>query len=158
MTPQQIKDKIEKREAELKELRKKAKEAELAEQKAAEQAAKLESLSPQVSEAIQTLLNKAKITLPAGKQIITIMGEVGLSTSIINQKTIKSGIANRGIKSINFDGKQISWSQLCTLKNVARVAGGSAHRDVYNKARQLHDGIEHECVIDGKKYPVSEVK
>jgi hypothetical protein len=71
-------------------------------------------------------LNKAKITLPAGKQIITIVGEVGLSTSILNAKTMKSGIANRGMKSIIFEGKQISWSQLCEIKNIARVAGGSA--------------------------------
>jgi hypothetical protein len=57
-----------------------------------------------------------------------------------------------------FEGKQISWSQLCELKNIARVEGGSAHRDVYNKAREVHDTIEHECIIDGKKYPVSEIK
>ena len=153
-----IKEKIEKTEAQLKELRKQAKEAEVAEQKAQEQIAKLEALVPQVSDAIQALLNKAKLTLPAGKQIITTMGEVGLSTSILNAKFIKSGIANRGRKSIMFEGKQISWSQLCTIKNIARVESGSAHRDIYNKAREVHDIIEHECIIDGKKYPVSEVK
>jgi uncharacterized phage infection (PIP) family protein YhgE len=77
MTPQEIKEKIEKREAELQELKKQAKEAEVAERKAQEQAAKLEALSPQISDAIQTLLNKAKIALPAGKQIITTMGRSG---------------------------------------------------------------------------------
>lgn len=155
MTPQKIKDKIEKREAELKELRKQAKDAELAEQKAQEQAAKLETLSPQISEAIQALLNKAKITLPAGKSIITTISETGLSTSIINGKTRENHIGDRGRKSINYEGKQISWSQLCILKNINRLEGGSAHRDVYNKARELHDSIEHECAVDGKKYPVS---
>lgn len=158
MTPQQIKEKIEKREAELKELRKQAKEAEVAEQKAQEQAVKLEALSPQISDAIQALLNKAKIALPAGKQIITTQGEVGLSTSILNGKITKTGITDRGIKSISFEDKQISWAKLCELKNIARTPNGSAHRDAFNKARELHDSIQHECIIDGKKYPISEVK
>lgn len=131
----------------------------MAEQKAAEQAAKLEALSPQISDAIQNLLDKAKINLPAGKQIVTTIGQVGLSTSIINQKITKSsGIANRGMKSINFEGNQISWSQLCEFRNIDRTPNGSAHRDVYNKARELHDTIDHECIIDGIKYPVSERK
>jgi hypothetical protein len=158
MTPEKIKEKIEKREAELKELRKQAKDAELAEQKAQEQAAKLEALSPQITDAIQALLNKAKISLPTCKSIITIMGDSGLTTTILNEKPKVNHIGDRGRKSIMFEGKQISWSQLCTLKNINRLEGGSAHRDVYNKARELHDSIEHVCIIDDVKYPVKETK
>jgi len=154
MTLETLKAKAEKKEAEAKELKKQVKDAELAEQKAQEQAAKLEALSPQITEAIQTVLNQAKVTLPAGKQITITVGELGLSTSIVNGKSVKAGKGNGG-KAITFEGQQISWSKLCEIKNITRTPGGSAHRDVYNKAKDLHDSIHHECSIDHKVYPVS---
>lgn len=157
MTTEQLKAKLQKREEELKDLRKQVKDAELAEQKAAEEAAKLEALSPQVSQAIQDVLNKSGLTLPVGKQIVTIVGDTGLSTSIINGKVIRTsaGKGNGGAKAITYEGKQTSWAGLCELKGIARTPGGSAHRDVYNKARELHDSIQHECSVDGKVYPIS---
>jgi hypothetical protein len=56
------------------------------------------------------------------------------------------------IKNIK-EGQQMSWAKLCGLKNIVRTPGGSAHRDVYNKAKELHDSIEHQCVVDDKAYP-----
>lgn len=155
MTADKLKQKLEKKEAELRELKKQAKEAELAQQRAQEEAAKLEALSPQITEAIQTVLNQAKVSLPQGKQIICTVGEMGLSTSIVNGKSVKTRTGNGGAKTITFEGQQTSWAGLCELKGIARTPSGSAHRDAYNKARDLHDSIEHECSIDGKTYPVS---
>jgi hypothetical protein len=155
MTLETLKAKAEKKEAELKEIRKQVKEAELAEQKKQEQVAKLQALSPQVSEAIQTILDKAQITLPVGKQIITTVDETGLSTSIVNQKSVKTRAGNGGAKAITYEGQQISWAKLCELKNITRTPSGSAHRDVYNRAKDLHDTIPHLCSIDGNEYPVS---
>lgn len=152
-----LKGKLEKKEAELKALRQEVKAAEAAELKAREDTAKLEGIGPTIAEAIQKVLDKVKLTLPAGKQIITTVGEAGLLTSILNGKAVKAsaGKGNSGAKAISFDGKPTSWAGLAELKGVSRVASGSAHRDCYNKSRQLHDSIEHECSIDGKKYPVS---
>jgi len=155
MTVETLKAKLDKKKAETKELEKQLKETEAAEQRAEEQAAELQALSPQVSEAIQTILDEAKITLPAGKQIITTVDEMGLSTSIVNSKPVKTGKGNGGTKGITFEGQQISWAKLCELKNIARTPSGSAHRDVYNKDRTLHDTIPHRCSIDGKEYPAS---
>lgn len=155
MTIETLKAKLDKKETEAKELRKQVKEAEVAEQKAQEQIAKLEVLSTDISEVVQTVLDKAKITLPVGKSITITVGELGLSTSIVNQKPVKTGRGNGGAKTITFEGQQTSWSGLCEIKNIVRTPRGSAHRDVYNKARDLHDTIQHECSIDGKTYPVS---
>ena len=150
-----LKAKLDKKEAEAKEIKKQVREAELAEQKAQEQAAKLEALSPQISEAVQTVLNKVKLTLPAGKQIITTVGEMGLSTSIVNQKPVKTGRGGNRAKTITYKGEEISWARLCEIENIPRTPGGSAHRDVFNRAKELHDTVPHRCSIDGKTYPVS---
>lgn len=155
MTLETLKAKLGKKEDEAKELKKQIKETEVAEQKAEGQIVKLEALSTDISEVVQTVLDKAKITLPTGKQITITVGELGLSTSIVNQKPVKTRTGNGGAKSITFEGKQTSWAELCQIKNITRTPGGSAHRDVYNKAKDLHDTIQHECSIDGKTYPVS---
>jgi hypothetical protein len=157
VTTNKLQERIQKKEEEIKELRHQLKTTEAAQRRAEEEAAKLESLSPAITEAIEALLKKEKLTLPAGKQIITTVGETGLLTNIVNGKTIKAstGKGNGGAKAITYEGEQTSWAGLAELKGIARTPGGSAHRDVFNKSRELHDSIEHECSIDGKKYPVS---
>lgn len=155
MTLETLKAKLDKKKAETKELEKQLKDAEAAELKTREQAAKLEALSPQISEAIEAILKRENVTLPEGKQIISVVGSTGLLTNIVNSKPVKIRAGNGGAKAITFEGQQISWAKLCELKNVTRTPSGSAHRDVYNRAKDLHDSIEHECSIDGKKYPVS---
>ena len=155
MTLETLKAKLDRKKAETKELEKKVKEAEVAEMKTQEEIAKLVDLSSEVTDAIQAILDKAQITLPLGKQIIITADHMGLSTSILNQKSVKATTGNGGMKAIIFEGEQISWAKLCELKNIARTPSGSAHRDVYNKARDLHDTIEHQCSIDGKEYPIS---
>ncbi len=156
MTTDQLKTKLQKKEEETKQLKDEIKQRESAEKKAQEQAAKLEALSPQVSEAVEALLRKENVTLPEGKQILLVVGANGeLLTNILNSKPVKTGKGNGGTKAITFEGEQISWARLCEIKNIARTPGGSAHRDVFNKAKELHDSIEHDCSIDGKTYPVS---
>jgi hypothetical protein len=155
MTLETLKSRLDKKETEAKELKKQVKEAELAEQKAQEQIAKLEALSADITEVVQTVLDKAKITLPVGKSITITVGELGLSTSIVNQKPVKTRKGNGGAKSITFEGQPTSWAELCHIKNITRTPEGSAHRDVYNRDKDLHDSIQHECSIDHKVYPVS---
>ena len=155
MTLETLKAKLDRKKAEAKELEKKVKEAEVAEMKAQEEIAKLVDLSSQVTDAVQAILDKAELTLPMGKQIIITADHMGLSTSILNQKTAKTRTSNGGAKAITFEGDQMSWAGLCALKNITRTPSGSAHRDVYNKDKTLHDSIPHECSIDGKTYPVS---
>jgi len=148
-----LKAKLDKKKAEAKELEKQIKESETAELKAVEQAVKLEALAPQVSEAVEALLKKEKIVFPEGKQIILVAGANGeLLTNILNGKPAKAKAGNGGAKAITYDGKQMSWAGLCELKGIARTPSGSAHRDCYNKAKELHDSISHECTIDGKTY------
>ncbi len=155
MTLDTLKAKLDRKKAETKELEKKVKEAEVAEMKAQEEIAKLVDLSSEVSDAVQAILDKVELTLPMGKQIIITADHMGLSTSILNQKVTKTRAGNGGVKAITFEGQQISWAKLCEIKNIARTPSGSAHRDVYNKAKDLHDTIEHQCSIDGKEYSVS---
>ena len=155
MTLETLKAKLDRKKSEAKELEKQVKEAEAAEMKTQEEIAKLVDLSPEVGEAVQTILDKAQITLPLGKQIIITVDHMGLSTSILNQKSVKATTGNGGMKAITFEGQQISWAKLCEIKNIARTPSGSAHRDVFNKAKDLHDTIEHHCSIDGKDYPAS---
>ena len=156
MTPlETLKAKLDKKKAETKELEKKVKEAEAAEMKTQEEIAKLVDLSSEVTDAVQAILDKAELTLPMGKQIIITADHMGLSTSILNQKAAKTRAGNGGSKAIIFEGQQISWAKLCEIKNITRTPSGSAHRDVFNKAKDLHDTIEHHCSIDGKDYPVS---
>ena len=155
MTPQKLKEKVEKKQSELRELQKKLKEEELAQKKAEEFIRKLETVSPEIGKAVQTVLDEAEVKLPEGKQIVITAGQAGLLTSIVNGKSVKTRTGNGGAKAITFEGQQTSWAGLCEIKNIARTPSGSAHRDVYNKAKELHDTIEHECSIDGKTYHVS---
>ena len=155
MTLDTLKAKLDRKKSEAKELEKQVKEAEAAEMKTQEEIAKLVDLSSEVTFAVQTILDKAELTLPIGKQIIITADHMGLSTSILNQKSVKATTGNGGMKAIAFEGQQISWAKLCEIKSIARTPSGSAHRDVYNKDRTLHDSIPHECSIDGKTYPVS---
>ena len=136
-------------------MQKKLKEEELAQKKAEEFIRKLESVSPEIGKAVQTVLDEAEVKLPEGKQIVITAGQAGLLTSIVNGKSVKTRTGNGGAKAITFEGQEMSWAKLCEIKNITRTPGGSAHRDVYNRARELHDSIEHECSIDGKVYPVS---
>ena len=155
MTLDTLKAKLDRKKSETKELEKKVKEAEVAEMKAQEEISKLVDLSSEVTDAVQAILDKAQIILPIGKQIIITADHMGLSTSILNQKAAKTRAGNGGAKAITFEGEQISWAKLCEIKNIARTPSGSAHRDIFNKARDLHDTIEHQCSIDGKEYSVS---
>ena len=151
-----LKAKAEKKKAEAKDLEKQIKEAELAEKETEKLMSKLDTLSVDISKSVRQILDNVEITLPAGKQILTIADSNGeLSTSIVNSKTVKARSGNGGAKAITFEGEQISWAKLCEIKNVARTPSGSAHRDCYQKDRQLHDSIQHECSIDHKQYPVS---
>lgn len=151
-----LKAKLDKKKAEAKEIEKLVKEAEAADLETQKLIAKLETLSVSINEAIQNILNQAEVKLPEGKQIITIVGSNGdLITNIIDGKPVRTKAGNGGAKTITFEGEQISWSKLCEIKNIARTPSGSAHRDVFNKARELHDSIPHQCQIDGKTYPVS---
>ncbi len=92
--------------------------------------------------------------LPQEKQILIATSDAGITASIVDVKLTK-GVGNGGAKAITYEGEQISWAKLCELKGIARTPGGSAHRDVYNKARELHDSIPHDCAIDGATYPTS---
>ena len=63
--------------------------------------------------------------------------------------------SNGGAKSIDYQGQKISWAKLCDIKGIAKTQGGSDHSDVYNKARELHDSIQHDCSIDGIAHPTN---
>ncbi len=152
MTLDTLKAKLDRKKSETKELEKQVKEAEVAEMKTQEEIAKLVDLSSEVTDAVQTILDKAKIILPLGKQIIITADHMGLSTSILNQKAARTVKGNGGTKAITFEGQQISWAKLCEIKNITRTPSGSAHRDVYNKDRSLHDAIPHLCTIDQINY------
>ncbi len=154
MTSDKLKEKVEKKQSELKELQNQLKQEELAQKKAEEFIRKLETVSPEIGKAVQAVLDEAELKLPAGKQIVIIAGQAGLLTNIVNGKFTKRGNGNGGAKAITSEGQQISWAKLCEIKNITRTPGGSAHRDVYNRARELHDSIEHECSLDGKVYPI----
>ena len=155
-TIESLKVKLDKKKAEAKEIEKLVKEAEAAELEAQKLVAKLETLSASISEAIQNVLNQAEVKLPEGKQIITIVGSKGdLLTNIVNGKVSKTKAGNSGAKTITYEGEQISWSRLCELTGIVRTPSGSAHRDCFNKAKDLHNSIQHECSIDGKTYPVA---
>ena len=80
--------------------------------------------------------------------------DAGITASIVDVKLAKKA-GSGGTKAITYEGEQISWAKLCEIKAIARTPGGSAHRDVYNKARVLHDSITHDCAIDGGTYPAS---
>lgn len=156
MTPlETMKAKLEKKEAEAKQLKKQLKEAELAEEKAKETLAKLEATKDGIKDAVQAVLSQAEVTLPEGKYITIMPNETGLAINLSDLKPARKGGGNGGAKAIVFEGNQISWAKLCEIKNIARTPGGSAHRDVYQKARELHDSIKHDCTIDNKVYPIS---
>ncbi len=152
MTVDQMKKKAERKQAELKDLQKKIKDEEQAKKKAEEMLKKLEAIMPEVAKGINAMFEKTGIELSEGNQIIISADENELIAHLIT-KPVRVGRGNGGVKAIMFEGQNISWSKLCTLKNIATTAGGSAHRDVFNKARELHDSIEHTCIIDGKVYP-----
>jgi len=152
---ERLKTKIDKQKAQLKDIEKQLKVEEQAEQQRLDNAAKLDTLSPEFSKAIEDILVKAGITLPEDKQIRIALNGTGLSAEILEVKTAKGKGGNGGAKAITYEGEQISWAKLCELKGVVRTPGGSAHRDVYNKGRELHDSIPHDCAIDGVTYPSS---
>ena len=151
---ERLKTKLDKQKAQLKNIEKQLKVEEQAEQKRLEDAAKLDALCPDISTAIQDILDKSDITLSQEKQIVITTSDAGITASIVDIKLTKKA-GNGGAKAITYEGEQISWAKLCELKGVARTPGGSAHRDVYNKARELHDSIPHDCAIDGVTYPSS---
>ena len=154
MTTEQLRTRLQKREEESKDLKKQIKEVEAAETNIAEQAAKLEAIAPQIAEAVKAILDKEGIVFPEGKQIILVAGANGeLLTNILNGKPVKTRAGNGGVKAITYDGQQTSWAKLCETKNITRTPSGSAHRDVHNKAKELHDTIQHHCSIDDKDYP-----
>jgi len=156
MTPiETLKAKLEKREAEAKELKKQVKEAELAEHKAKENLAKLEANKDKIRDAVQTVLSQAGVSLPEDKAISITASETGLVVNLAELTSARKGGGNGGAKAITFEGQQMSWAKLCVIKGVSRTPGGSAHRDVYNRARNLHNSVPHECSIDRKVYPIS---
>lgn len=152
---ERLKTRLEKGKAQLKDIEKQLKAEEQAAQKRLEDAAKLDALSPEISKAIEDILTQAGVTLPQEKQILVAINETGLSAKILEVKAAKGKGGNGGAKAITYEGEQMSWAKLCELKGVARTPGGSAHRDVYNKVRELHDSIPHDCAIDGVTYPTS---
>ena len=154
MTVDKLKAKAERKQAELKEIQKQLKEKELEEKQAEEMLAKMDAITPEIAKGVQTILDKAGIKLPEGKEIIIQMGETGLLTSIVNGK-IRRAKGNGGAK-INYEGQVLSWSKLCDLAGIEKTHGGSAHRDVFHKNRELHDSIQHQCPIDGKSYPIAQ--
>ena len=156
MTSEQLKEKIEKKQAELKDLQKQIKEAEQAKKKTEELNGKLEAMKSEITQAVQAMFEKSGISLPDSKQIVITMTESGFITNMIETKTEREHTGNGGAKNITFEGNQISWAKLCDLKGIARTPSGSAHRDVYNKAKELHDSISHTCVYDGKTYPIAQ--
>lgn len=154
MTKEQLKLKITILEKKLEQLKEQIKELMKDDEKEKETLTKLGAISHYISEVVQAVLGAAEITLPEGKQIIvTNTGEKGLSITVGNGKATRTARGG-GAKRIVFEGQPMRWAKLCQLKNIARTPGGSAHRDVYAKAKELHNSIEHECVIDGKKYPI----
>ncbi len=156
MTLEQLKQKASKRQTESKEIQKQIKEEEAARKKAEEAIQKLSGLSSDIAKVVQNMLDKAGIALPEGKEIIIKGSETGLITNIIETKNARIGRGNGGVKAITYEGKNMSWSKLCDLKGIAKTLSGSAHRDVYNKAKEIHDSIPHVCIIDGKTYPVTQ--
>ena len=151
---ERLQAKIEKEQARIKALQDQLKAEKQAEKKRLENIAKLKSLSPEFSTAIQDILTKSDITLPQEKQIVITTSDAGITASIVDVKLAKKA-GTGGTKAIAYEGEQISWSKLCEIKAVVRTPGGSAHRDVYNKDRELHDSIAHDCVIDRGTYPNS---
>ena len=155
MTVDQLKMKMDRKQAELKELQKQIKESEQEQKQAEEMLAKLDAIIPEIAKGIQEILDKAGIKLPEGKRIIIENGETGLMTSIVNTGIIRKPKGNGGAKII-YEGQELSWSKLCGLAGIEKTQGGSAHRDVYNKNRELHDSIQHQCSVDGKAYPIAQ--
>ncbi len=155
MTVDQLKMKMDRKQAELKELQKQIKESEQEQKQEQEMLAKLVTLTLDIGREIQEILDKAGIKLPEGKRIIIENGEEGLVTSIVNTGIIRKPKGNGGAKII-YEGQELSWSKLCGLAGIEKTQGGSAHRDVYNKNRELHDSIQHQCQVDGKTYPIAQ--
>ena len=151
---ERLKTKLDKQKAQLKDIEKQLKVEEQAEQQRLENIAKLEALCPDISKAINDILAKSDITLPQEKQIVIATSDAGITASIVDVKLAKKA-GTGGTKAITYEGEQISWAKLCEHKGVVRTPGGSAHRDVYNKGRELHDSITHDCAIDGGTYPNS---
>lgn len=155
MTVETLKAKLQKTETQAKELKQQIKEAQLAEEKAKENLAKLEAKKDEIRDAVQTVLSQAGVSLPEDKSITMTPSETGLVVNLSDLKPARKGNGNGGAKSIDYKGERISWARLCELENIARTPGGSAHRDVFNTDRALHDTIPHDCAIDNKTYPIS---
>jgi len=143
MTPNKLKDKLEKKEAELKDLKKKVKDAELAEQKAQENLAKLEAKKDEIRDAVQAVLDQASVVLPSGKSITITPSQTGLIADVSDLKQARKGGGNGGAKTIIYEGREMSWQQLADEKGID-TKGASAHKVIFLKARQLHDSIPHE--------------
>lgn len=143
MTLEKLKEKVDKKQSEIKELQKKLKEEELAQKKAEEFIRKLEAVSPEIGTAVQAVLDEAEVKLPAGKQIVIIAGQAGLLTNIVNGKFTKRGNGNGGAKTIVYEGKEISWQQLADEKGID-TKGASAHKVIFLKDKPLHDSVPHE--------------
>ena len=143
MTADKLKQKLQKKEAELRELKKQAREAELAEQKANENLAKLEAKKDEIRDAVQAVLNQASVVLPSGKSITITPSETGLVIDVSDLKQARKGGGNGGAKTIVYEGKEMSWQQLADEKGID-IKGASAHKVIFLKARQLHDSIPHD--------------
>lgn len=143
MTSDKLKDKLQKKEAELKDLKKKVKDTELAEQKAQENLAKLEAKKDEIRDAVQVILDQAGMVLPSGKSITITPSETGLIADVSDLKQARKGGGNGGAKTIIYEGKEMSWQQLADEKGID-IKGASAHKVIFVKARQLHDSIPHE--------------
>ncbi len=145
MTPiETLKAKAEKKEAELKELKKQVKDVELAEQKAKENLAKLEASRDVIRDAVQVVLDKAGVSLPEGKSITITPNETGLVANVSDLKPARKGGGNGGgAKTIVYEGREMSWHQLADEKGID-TKGASAHKVIFLKARELHDSIPHE--------------
>ena len=155
MTVDQLKARMDRKQAELKELQKQIKEREQEQKQTEEMLAKLDTLSLEIGSGIQDILDKGGIKLPDGKKIIIENGETGLQTSIVDIGKIHKLKGNGGAKII-YESQELSWSKLCGLAGIEKTQSGSAHRDVYNKNRELHDSIQHQCQVDGKAYPIAQ--
>lgn len=111
------------KEAGSQETKKQLKDAQLAELEAIQNLHKLDALSSQVSQAIQTVLNQAEVTLPVGKQIIITVGEMGPSTSVVNQKPDKgSQSGNGGAKGITYRVEKLTADELTLIKQALEMA------------------------------------
>lgn len=144
---EQLKARLDKKQADIEELKASIETEELAEIQSIEFAELMVGRQEEIAVAVKNILDaEPAITLPAGKSFTVSANEDGtlsVSTLAKEKPARKTGGGGGTRSTIEYEGEQITWAELAVRKGILHGAG-SAHKAVFTQDKPLHDSIDHD--------------